>query len=298
MQARAHEEYPPKDVDRIDQPEEALETALNFYNVGFKLDVNDVDSIKTTKIRSLSVHSNLYYWILKTYGSESRNTQKCFEDIIESRIWVDLKLQESPERDVPEHLTSCAFNSICSIYLEFCNEKVPFKRSYLPYLQLADNDEIIRPLFGISLPKLFGLDPNIGLPLEITYGYNRPEVRLVINNKRKFNDMNDLDNQQKNEAKEWFRLLKKLHYLTDPNITQNFKNSLGEFWERITTSQDPEIQSLINSENDENNVNNKVYVSEQSSKRIKQVDDITYYNRNQLRYYAMSQKYIYDLTVK
>ncbi|RGB29402.1 hypothetical protein C1646_322062 [Rhizophagus diaphanus] len=264
-------------VDRIDQPEEALETALNFYNVGFKLDVNDVDSIKTIKIRSLSVHSNLYYWILKTYGSESRNTQKCFEDIIESRIWVDLKLQESPERDVPEHLTSCAYNSICSIYLEFCNEKVPFKRSYLPYLQLADNDEIIRPLFGISLPKVFGLDPNIGLPLEITYSYNRPEVRLVINNKRKFNDMNDLDNQQKNEAKEWFRLLKKLHYLTDPNITQNFKNSLGEFWERITTSQDPEIQSLINnenSENDENNEKNKVYVSEQysanSSKRIKQ----------------------------
>ncbi|CAB4405169.1 unnamed protein product [Rhizophagus irregularis] len=82
--------------------------------------------------------------------------------------------------------------------------------------------------------------------------------------------MNDLDNQQRNEAKE----------------------CLGEFWERITTSQDPEIQSLINSENDENNVNNKVYVSEQSSKRIKQVDDITYYNRNQLRYYAMSQKYI------
>jgi hypothetical protein len=110
-------------VDRIDQPEGALETALNFYNVGFRLDFNDVDLIKSTKIRSLSVHSNLYYWILRAYGPDSRSTQRCFEDIIESRIWVDLK-------DVPEHLISCAFNSNCSIYIEFCNEKVPFKRNY------------------------------------------------------------------------------------------------------------------------------------------------------------------------
>jgi hypothetical protein len=35
-------------IDKIDQPEEALalETALNFYNVAFRLDVNDVNSIK------------------------------------------------------------------------------------------------------------------------------------------------------------------------------------------------------------------------------------------------------------
>ncbi|CAB4392174.1 unnamed protein product [Rhizophagus irregularis] len=46
----------------------------------------------------LSVHSNLYYWILKTYRPDSRNTQRCCEDIIESRIWVDLKLQESRAR--------------------------------------------------------------------------------------------------------------------------------------------------------------------------------------------------------
>ncbi|CAB5299848.1 unnamed protein product [Rhizophagus irregularis] len=62
--------------------------------------------------------------------------------------------------------------------------------------------------------------------------------------------MNDLDNQQKNEARE----------------------CLEEFWERITTSQDPNIQSLINKESEEND---KVYVTDQSSanssKRIRQV---------------------------
>ena len=55
-----------------------------------------------------------------------------------------MKLQETPDREVPEHLTSCAHKSICSIYLEFCNEKVPFKVKYLPYLQLANDNEIIK----------------------------------------------------------------------------------------------------------------------------------------------------------
>src|ERR1051325_2557052 len=97
-------------MNNIEQQEIALEVALETYKVGFQLDVN---SIKTTKgVRSLSVHSNLYYWVLKTYGRGSLITQKCFEDIIESRIWIDIKLQETPDRSVPEHLTTCAFNSI------------------------------------------------------------------------------------------------------------------------------------------------------------------------------------------
>ena len=99
----------------------------------------------TKKIRSLSVHSNVYYWILKKYGPNSEITQMCFDDIIESRIWIDLKLQENLELEIPENLTNCAFNSICSIYLEFCNDKVPFKPRHLQYLHLANNVEITKP---------------------------------------------------------------------------------------------------------------------------------------------------------
>ncbi|CAG8595384.1 13590_t:CDS:2, partial [Funneliformis caledonium] len=132
-------------IKRVDNPKEALKNALDHHKVGFKFNAK---SIKTTKeIRSLSVNSNLYYWILKNYGPNSEVTQKCFDDIIESRIWVDLKLQETPDREVPEGLTIGAFNSICSIYLEFCEEKVPFKANILQYLQLINNYEIINPFF-------------------------------------------------------------------------------------------------------------------------------------------------------
>jgi hypothetical protein len=174
-------------INRIDQPEVALENVLNHYNVEFKYDSN---SLKSSKIRSLPVHSNFYYWILKKYGPNSKITQQCFDDILESRIWIDLKLQENPELDVPEHLTKQAFNSICSIYLEFCNEKVPFKRNYLPYLMMAKDEEIIKPFFEISLPILFGIELQHNLPYDINYEYDRPKVNYNNNNnKRKFNEM-------------------------------------------------------------------------------------------------------------
>ncbi|CAB4374941.1 unnamed protein product [Rhizophagus irregularis] len=123
-------------------------------------------------MRSLSVNSSFYDWVLKEYGPNSRITQQCFDDILESRIWIDLKLQENPERDIPEHLTLQAFNSICSIYQKYCNDKVPFKANYFPYLKLVKNEEII----GRFSKILSGLELNIKLLYDINYKYNRSEV--------------------------------------------------------------------------------------------------------------------------
>jgi len=252
--------------DRIDQPEEALKDALDYYKVGFRL---SAESIKTTtKIRSLTVHSNLYYWVLKNYGPNSEVTQRCFDDIIESRTWIDIKLQETPEREVPENLTTCAFNSICSIYLEFCNEKVPFKASYLQYLQLVNNKEITDPFFKVSLPIMFDLQLEEDLlPLKITFEYTRPEIKLNNNNtqnnhKRKSNELNNI---QQNIRKNWFKLLEKMYYdkihannSNNSDFTENFKVGFEEFWNKITLAEIAEIRCL-----------NQQFI-ENSSKRIKQ----------------------------
>jgi len=201
-------------INKIDQPEEALSIALKHYKVGLKFGTN---SIKELRIRSLSVHSNFYYWVLKKYGPNSKITQQCFDDIMESRIWIDLKLQEAPERDVPENLTSLAFNSICSIYLEFCNEMVLFKANHLSYLRLASNEEIIKPLFEIGLPIIFCLKLKCKLPYQINYNYVRPEVDNAQNNKRKFNEQPD--------KKGWIKSLED----SNSNGTENFRNNFEEF---------------------------------------------------------------------
>jgi hypothetical protein len=222
-------------MSNIEQPEIALEAALEAYKVGFQLDVN---SIKTTKgVRSLSVHSNLYYWVLKTYGRGSSITQKCFEDIIESRIWIDVKLQGTPDRNVPEHLTTCAFNSICSIYLEFCNEKVPFKYNYLSYLQLACNAEIIEPFFDIYLPIVFSLNIKIKLPMMILYEYSRPEIR---NNRNNSNSKSKFDEMIPNKI-EWFKIFVDVYngqiLVNDSEVTGNFKNRFKVLWDILQYSQ-------------------------------------------------------------
>ncbi|CAI2165581.1 14146_t:CDS:2 [Funneliformis geosporum] len=243
-------------IDRIDQPEKALKNALDHYKVGLRFDFK---SIKTTKeVRSLTVHSNLYYWILKSFGPSSEITQLCFDDIVESRTWIDIKLQEIPQREVPVRLTTRAFNSICSIYLEFCNDKVPFKPSYLPYLQLVNQNEIIEPLFGVCLPMIFGLQLKGRFPFEITYDYKRPEV-IVQNFKRKFNVMND--NQQSTyEKKSWYDLLKEYEKLILGNefeFTERFKNNFEIFWKRKPFIDDDQI----NDEGDTDKTSNELLKS-------------------------------------
>ncbi|EXX55878.1 uncharacterized protein OCT59_010613 [Rhizophagus irregularis] len=228
-------------ISKIDeQPEKALNDALEHYNVGFNYDNN---SIKSVKMRSSSVHSNVYYWILKKYGSNSEITQKCFEDILESRIWIDLKLQETPGIEIPDHLTKCAFNSICSIYLEFCNERIPFKANHLSYLKLVENEEIIKPCFELSLPILFGLELNSKLPYDINYECNRPDINNYQNNnsKRKYNDMDE-----QLDRNEWIKSLELYNNQITVNsivITSSFKNNFKIFWERIKSSRILEINN-------------------------------------------------------
>ncbi|CAG8583104.1 14807_t:CDS:1 [Funneliformis caledonium] len=222
-----------KRVDR--QPEEALKAALDYHKVEFKL---DAESIMTTKeIRSLTVNSNIYRWILRTYGPDSKATQKCFDDIVESRVWIDLKLQENPDREIPDRLSPRSFYSICSIYLEYCNEKVPIKASYLQYIQLAKSYEIIHPFFKISLPIIFGLQLE-EFSLKVSYDYNRPEI--ILNHRAQINrQSNEINNIPRNHAerKYWFILLENIYYnIYQPNyadISENFKENLEYFWRRI-----------------------------------------------------------------
>ncbi|RIA95316.1 hypothetical protein C1645_757712 [Glomus cerebriforme] len=224
-------------IKRIDNPEEALDNALKSYGVGFKFDVN---LLKTLKIRSLSVHSNIYYWVLKSFGPNSKITQTCFEDIIESRTWIDIKLQENRELETPEHLTSLAFNSICSIYLEFCNERIPFKANYLQYLKVVDNKEIFKPFFGVYLPMIFGLQLKYKFPFDIEYVYNRPGVKTSQN--KKPDEMNyQIDN---NEREEWIEAFENtIDHVNNSGINENFKKHFEEFWEIIASTDYLEINN-------------------------------------------------------
>jgi hypothetical protein len=215
-------------IKNIDEPivDEMLIQILNRYKVGFLM---NPESIKTRKaIRSLSLESNFYYWILKNYGPSSEITKRCFDDILESRVWIDLKSQE--ER-MPEGFTQYDFKSTCSIYLEYCNEKILFQEKHLDYLLLTNNDEIIKPLFGISLPIVFGSQIKEKLPLKIPrkYKYERP---IIINlySRRKDDGHNMVEWRSK-----WLDLLQKIQnkiHINNSDVTENFKIMFERFWRK------------------------------------------------------------------
>ena len=212
-------------VEIANRPMDALRNALNHYRVGFKL---NAESIKTTKLRSLSVHSNVYYWILESFGPNSELTRMCFDDILESRVWIDLKLREYNNR-LPGRYTD-DLNSICSIYLEYCNGMVPFQPNHLNYLRMTGNDEILGPFFGITLPVIYHLPLKEKLPLKINYdGGVRPQVKLTTPNNNRRRDFIL-------ERKIWKDALEieydQLH-TDNPDINDNFKKKLVSIWKEI-----------------------------------------------------------------
>ena len=244
-------------VKTTDKPKEALKNALNRYKIRLRL---NAELIKTTRMRSLIINSNVYYWILKSYGPNSELTQICFDDILESRVWVDIKMQETSNRKLLEGYTTCAFNSVCSIYLEYCNGKVPFQQKHLQYLRLTNNDEILKPFFGISLPTIFDLQLREKLPLNIPYEFDtRPKVKSTTNKKWR---------NYANERKTWKEILEKEYnqiHMNNPDINdinENYKNMLDLFWNDLMW-QEPKTKSS----NGKRTNNNKQTI--RRSKRLK-----------------------------
>ena len=84
-------------------------------------------------IRSLRLSSHFYRWVLKKFNPDSLITRLCFNDIIISKTWIDKELLLHPERQIPEQMTSCAFELIIFIYNEFCKNNVPFELVHLNY---------------------------------------------------------------------------------------------------------------------------------------------------------------------
>lgn len=138
------------------------------------------------------------------------------------------KIKENPNLDKPEHLTKCAYYGIWFIYLEYCNERIPFYTKYLPYLQSANNKEIVRPFFEIFLQMVFDLKSKVEFPYKINYDYSRPKInnnqcsQIIFKRNSKV-----MDNQS--EMNEWISLLE----INDG--TQTFKN-YKEFWKMETNN--------------------------------------------------------------
>src|SRR6185369_226949 len=78
-------------------------------------------------IRTLTLRSSFYNWILKNFDPNSMVTKLCFHDIILSRLWIDVEKQHHPERDITTIIRGDAIDNIISIYEDFCKNQVRFE---------------------------------------------------------------------------------------------------------------------------------------------------------------------------
>ncbi|RIA96174.1 hypothetical protein C1645_815758 [Glomus cerebriforme] len=137
MQARAHEKYPPKDEINYNEicNDTKMQRALLILFPPTPLNDWECPSecciINRLNIIDLEEAFHLFEHRLNEIG-----------DILMDSFQEIHIIELSPaEGDAPEIL-HLVLLTLCS---EFCNKRVPFK---IPYLQLADNDEIIKTFFG------------------------------------------------------------------------------------------------------------------------------------------------------
>src|SRR5436305_99392 len=76
---------------------------INYKNVKNYDIENSINGIRT-----LTLRSPLYSWILKNFDSNSIVTKLCFHDIVLSKVWIDVDKQHHPERDITTIVRGCA----------------------------------------------------------------------------------------------------------------------------------------------------------------------------------------------
>ena len=111
----------------------------------------------TNGIRTLTLKSSLYSWILKKFGSSSVVTKLCFHDIILSKVWIDVEKQHHPERDITTIVRGCAIDNIILIYEDFCKNYVPFEILHMDLLKKSNEKPTLGLFFEVFLPRIFDI---------------------------------------------------------------------------------------------------------------------------------------------
>ncbi|CAG8532115.1 172_t:CDS:2 [Cetraspora pellucida] len=213
-----------KDLDILDFLFKCLhnpETVFNNILDYFIDNTNESSNNISLSVKSLTFSPKFYYWILIKFGTDSNLTIKCFEEILDTFVNLDIQLQQNSDNEIYQIL----FKSTCDILFAYCNVKNFFKPLHLDKLFKCTNNDILCIVFEHYLPLLFGIEiTQMLLPLPTTeefYLHYTPNS----NTKRECT---------KQELEDWFSKLENIFYTLyyeKNNATEEFKKSLFIFCE-------------------------------------------------------------------
>ncbi|CAG8437507.1 12659_t:CDS:1 [Acaulospora colombiana] len=181
---------------------------------------------RPTGIVSLTLNSIFYKWNLEEFGHELKIIERCFDDILIARVWIDIQLKNRPGQTVPKEMTPSACKAICSIYSTYCAAKVSFKNYHLLILCKSNSKDVIDPFFEFM---------NDSLAKDEAYlKFNGlEETKKLLNNIKTMNKTKPYHKQKVHNLilLDW---INKLVYMYNNKINSgslsNFNRQFLEFW--------------------------------------------------------------------
>ncbi|RIB08415.1 hypothetical protein C2G38_352933 [Gigaspora rosea] len=253
------------------------------FNKAFNNYLSNVASIiifSDIHIKPLASSPKFYIWVLRKFDPDAQITVFCFNDLLETRISLDIQRQAS-NVEVPIGMNQCTFKAISDTFNIYCNTKNFFLPSHLEAISRSASHEILEPLFENYLPILFGIEVTFPLPMEtieesdvmqIVEGSNDMQViegdsngdQGVIQNQFQ-TDFQILSTKRRPAAKEikeikelWKQKLEDMHYNSTYNgsgLTNPFRNFLRIFVEEKLpyaeekSSMVQELENIIHEQN-------------------------------------------------
>ncbi|CAG8846010.1 33685_t:CDS:1, partial [Racocetra persica] len=108
--------------------------------------------------KPLASSPKFYNWVLRKFGADAPITALCFDDLLETRVSLDIQLQTS------HGINQCTFKAICNTFKIYCNTKKFFLPKHLKTISRCVSDEILCPLFEHYFAVFFDLEVTFPLP--------------------------------------------------------------------------------------------------------------------------------------
>ncbi|CAG8457844.1 4366_t:CDS:2 [Cetraspora pellucida] len=115
----------------------------------------------------LSLTPNYYNWVLLKFKASSPIVSFYFEDILQTRVSIDVERQDSSGK--LNGATQTEVETACNIYNIYYNAGNFFLPTYMNLISQASEYNILGPLFEVYLPELYNYP--------ITFPFPLPEIK-------------------------------------------------------------------------------------------------------------------------
>ncbi|CAG8498967.1 2627_t:CDS:1 [Racocetra fulgida] len=228
----------------------------NQYEINIQFENDDHNSVKfNVPYKPLLYNLIFYNWILIKFPENSNIAQLAFNNILETRISLELNQNSSKSFEIK-------FIETSNIFKVYCNVKNFFLISHLELLKKVSHEDILGPLFEFYLPDLFGLPTTFKIPMEVTDDSN---IYFKPKRKRKKRIM------LKEEKLEWLTAIKKNHdnIVKEGNsviMTNEFRNCIEDLYYKLEDEGMFKTVEMLRLETFKNN-NTKKYKADKNQKK-------------------------------